>query len=87
MSGIPFDGPIGAVRLSRQGCEWIAHPTFEESTESTFELVVAGRMIEGGDIAIMMVEAGGTEATWRLYEEGTPKVTEEVIADGIEAAK
>ncbi|MFN8025207.1 MAG: polyribonucleotide nucleotidyltransferase [Acidimicrobiia bacterium] len=87
VSGIPFDGPIGAVRLSRQGSEWIAHPTFEESTESTFELVVAGRQIENGDIAIMMVEAGGTEATWRLYQEGAPKVTEEVIADGLEEAK
>src|SRR5947208_5088642 len=84
VSGIPFDGPIGAVRLSRQGSDWIAHPTFEESTESTFELVVAGRMIDSGDIAIMMVEAGGTEATWRLYEEGAPKVTEEVIADGLD---
>ena len=87
VSGIPFDGPIGAVRLSRQGSDWIAHPTFEESTESTFELVVAGRMIDSGDIAIMMVEAGGTEATWRLYEAGAPKVTEEVIADGLEEAK
>ncbi len=87
VSGIPFDGPIGAVRLSRHGSEWITHPTFEESAESTFELVVAGRRIESGDIAIMMVEAGGTEATWRLYEEGAPKVTEEVIAEGLEEAK
>jgi polyribonucleotide nucleotidyltransferase len=87
VSGIPFDGPIGAVRLSRHGSEWITHPTFEESTESTFELVVAGRRIESGDIAIMMVEAGGTEATWQLYEEGAPKVTEEVIAEGLEEAK
>jgi polyribonucleotide nucleotidyltransferase len=87
VSGIPFDGPIGAVRLSRQGSEWVAHPNFEESAESTFELVVAGRRVESGDIAIMMVEAGGTEATWRLYEEGAPKVDEEVIADGLEEAK
>ena len=86
VSGIPFDGPIGAVRLSRHGSEWIAHPTFEESEDSTFELVVAGRRV-GDDIAIMMVEAGGTEATWRLYEEGAPKVTEEVIAEGLEEAK
>jgi polyribonucleotide nucleotidyltransferase len=86
VSGIPFDGPIGAVRLSRNGSEWVAHPTFEESEASTFELVVAGRRV-GDDIAIMMVEAGGTEATWRLYEEGAPKVTEEVIAEGLEAAK
>ena len=86
VSGIPFDGPIGAVRLSRHGSEWIAHPTFDESAESTFELVVAGRRV-GTDIAIMMVEAGGTDHTWRLYEEGAPKVTEEVIADGLEVAK
>jgi polyribonucleotide nucleotidyltransferase len=86
VSGIPFDGPIGAVRLSRHGSEWIAHPTFEESDNSTFELVVAGRRV-GTDIAIMMVEAGGTAATWRLYEEGAPKVTEEVIAEGLEFAK
>ena len=87
VSGIPFDGPIGAVRMSRHGSEWVTHPTFEESEESTFELVVAGRRIESGDIAIMMVEAGGTEATWRLYEEGAPKVTEEVIAEGLEESK
>src|SRR4051812_8639884 len=87
VSGIPFDGPIGAVRLSRQGGEWLAHPSFEESAESTFELVVAGRQIESGDVAIMMVEAGGTEATWRLYQEGAPKVDEAVIAEGLEEAK
>jgi polyribonucleotide nucleotidyltransferase len=86
VSGIPFEGPIGAVRLSRHGSEWIVHPTFDESEESTFELVVAGRRV-GTDIAIMMVEAGGTQHTWRLYEEGAPKVTEEVIADGLEVAK
>jgi polyribonucleotide nucleotidyltransferase len=86
VSGIPFEGPIGAVRLSRRGSEWIVHPTFEESEESTFQLVVAGRRV-GTDIAIMMVEAGGTQHTWRLYEEGAPKVTEEVIADGLEVAK
>ena len=87
VSGIPFDGPIGAVRLSRVDDEWIAHPTFEESEESTFDLVVAGRLLESGDVAIMMVEAGGTTATWRLYEAGAEKVTEEVIAGGLDEAK
>src|SRR2546427_1557041 len=46
VSGIPFDGPIGAVRLSRIDDAWVAHPTFEESEGSTFELVVAGRQID-----------------------------------------
>ena len=62
VSGIPFNGPIGAVRLAHHDGEWIAHPTYQEGDESTFEIVVAGRKLDDGDVAIMMVEAGGTEA-------------------------
>src|SRR5690348_14360337 len=80
VSGIPFNGPIGAVRLAHYEGEWIAHPTFEEGDKSTFEIVVAGRALDNGDVAIMMVEAGGTEAAWDLYQEGAPKVTEETLA-------
>ena len=87
VSGIPFDGPIGAVRLAHKDGQWVSHPTYQEGDESTFELVVAGRRVEGGDIAIMMVEAGGTEASWALYEDGATKVTEEVIVEGLEEAK
>ncbi len=91
ISGIPFDGPIGATRVAytTEGA-WIPHPTFEEGEESTFELVVAGRALtESADteIAIMMVEAGGSEKSWSYYETGAPKVTEEVLAEGLEAAK
>ncbi|HMG27099.1 MAG TPA: polyribonucleotide nucleotidyltransferase [Acidimicrobiia bacterium] len=86
VSGIPFQGPIGAVRLAHHDGEWVAHPTYQQGDESTFELVVAGRRVESGDIAIMMVEAGGTEATCELYEQGAPRITEELIADGLEAA-
>src|SRR4030088_451010 len=87
VSGIPFDGPIGAVRLAHHNGEWIAPPTFPEGDESTFEIVVAGRQLDDGDVAIMMVEAGGTERTWELYEEGAPKMTEELIAGGLEESK
>jgi polyribonucleotide nucleotidyltransferase len=91
LSGIPFEGPIGAVRVaySTEG-EWIPHPTYQEGDASTFELVVAGRCLSeepDSDVAIMMVEAGGTEDAWRYYEAGAPKVTEDVIAGGLEAAK
>jgi polyribonucleotide nucleotidyltransferase len=87
LSGLPFEGPIGAVRLaySQQGT-WIAHPTFSEGDDSTFEIVVAGRLV-GDDVAIMMVEAGGTEKAYEYYDDGAPFVTEEVVADGLEAAK
>ncbi len=87
VSGIPFQGPIGAVRMAHHDGGWHAHPTYQEGDESTFELVVAGRRTDDGDIAIMMVEAGGTEASWELYEQGAPKVTEDAIAEGLEASK
>ena len=88
ISGIPFEGPLGAVRLaySQEGT-WIPHPTYQEGDESTFEIVVAGRALPDGDVAVVMVEAGGTEQAWNYYEAGAPKVTEEVIAEGLEAAK
>ena len=87
LSGIPFEGPIGAVRLGFdiEG-NWKPNPTYQEGDEATFELVVAGRAV-GDDVAIMMVEASGTEKAWTYYEEGAPKVTEEAIAAGLEAAK
>jgi len=87
LSGIPFEGPIGAVRVAftTEGT-WIPHPTYQDGDESTFELVVAGRAVDD-DVAIMMVEAGGTEDAWKFYEAGAPKVTEEVIARGLEESK
>ncbi len=88
LSGVPFDGPIGAVRFAYDGeGRWVPHPTYQEGDESAFELVVAGRQLDDGDVAIMMVEAGGTESAWNLFQAGAPKVTEEVIAAGLEAAK
>jgi polyribonucleotide nucleotidyltransferase len=88
VSGIPFDGPIGAVRIAYgQDGTWIPHPTYAEGDDSTFELVVAGRRTDAGDIAIMMVEAGGTERAVEYYADGAPKVTEDVLAGGLEAAK
>ena len=91
LSGIPFDGPVGAVRIAyTTDGTWIPHPTFAEGDESTFELVVAGRALSDAadtDIAIMMVEAGGTEGSFNMYANGAPKVDEEVLAAGLEASK
>jgi polyribonucleotide nucleotidyltransferase len=88
VSGIPFEGPIGAVRLAySQDGTWIPHPTYEEGEDGTFEIVVAGRELDNGDVAIMMVEAGGSEKSFEYYEAGAPKVNETVIADGLEASK
>jgi polyribonucleotide nucleotidyltransferase len=91
ISGIPFDGPIGAVRMAyTNDGEWVPHPTFAEGDAANFELVVAGRALSesvDADVAIMMVEAGGTEGSYERYQDGAPKVSEEVLAEGLEASK
>ncbi len=91
ISGIPFDGPVGAVRIawSKEG-QWIPHPSYSDGDDSCLEMVVAGRALtedDNSDVAIMMVEAGGTEVSFEHYENGTPMVTEDVIAQGLEEAK
>jgi polyribonucleotide nucleotidyltransferase len=91
ISGLPFDGPIGAVRMAytTEGV-WAPHPTFQEGDAATFELIVAGRALSDSvesEIAIMMVEAGGTEGSFVKYDDGAPKVSEDVLAQGLEQSK
>ncbi len=87
IAGLPFHGPIGGVRIALLDDQWVCFPTVEQEAASVFSMVVAGRVLAGGDVAIMMVEAGGTEATWDLVRAGRTAPTEEVVAGGIEAAK
>ena len=50
-------------------------------------MVVAGRVLDSGDVAIMMVEAEATEGSIELIAGGATRPTEEVVAEGLEAAK
>src|SRR5690242_5340917 len=87
ISGLPFSGPIGGVRVSLVDGQWVAFPNFSDIERSTFDMVVAGRVV-GDDVAIMMVEAESTESTWDLVKnEGKQAPTEEVVAEGLEASK
>ncbi len=88
VSNVPFENAIGAVRLAYTADgEWLPHPTFQEGEESSFEIVVAGRQLDNGDVAVMMVEAGGTRKSWPNYQNGAPKVDETALAEGLEASK
>lgn len=86
LSGLPFSGPIGGVRVALIQGQWVAFPTHEQLKDAVFDMVVAGR-IAGDDVAIMMVEAEATERTIELIAGGAPAPTEEVVAEGLEAAK
>lgn len=91
ISGLPFSGPIGGVRIAlmptAQGGQWVAFPTFSQLDEAVFSMVVAGRIV-GDDVAIMMVEAEATDNAWDLVKnQGAIAPTEEVVAEGLDAAK
>jgi polyribonucleotide nucleotidyltransferase len=86
LSGLPFSGPIGGVRVALISGQWVAFPTHEQLGEAVFDMVVAGR-IAGDDVAIMMVEAEATERTIELVAGGATAPTEEVVAEGLDASK
>ncbi|PYP42036.1 MAG: polyribonucleotide nucleotidyltransferase, partial [Gemmatimonadetes bacterium] len=56
LSGIPFSGPIGAVRVGLVDGRLVANPTYKQLAASPLELIIAGT----GE-AILMVESGGRE--------------------------
>jgi len=91
LSGLPFSGPIGGVRVAliadEQGSQWVAFPKHSQLENAVFNMVVAGR-VAGDDVAIMMVEAEATDNSWNLIkEQGATAPTEEVVSEGLEAAK
>ncbi|MGN6251909.1 MAG: polyribonucleotide nucleotidyltransferase [Marmoricola sp.] len=87
LSGLPFSGPVGGVRVALIEGQWVAFPTHSQLEDAVFDMVVAGRVTETGDVAIMMVEAEATEVTWDKVQSGTQAPTEEIVAGGLDAAK
>ena len=88
LSGLPFTGPIGGVRVALIDGQWVAFPRHSEVERAVFQMVVAGRVVEDGDVAIMMVEAEATESAWELITvQGATSPTEDVVAAGLEASK
>jgi polyribonucleotide nucleotidyltransferase len=87
LAGLPFTGPVGGVRVALVGDRWIGFPDVDQLEDAAFDMVVAGRVTESGDVAIAMVEAESTEHTWDLVRSGRTAPTEDVVASGLEAAK
>jgi polyribonucleotide nucleotidyltransferase len=90
LAGLPFSGPIGGIRVALIKGQWVGFPTYSQLEDATFDMVVAGRVLDDGDVAIMMVEAESTPSTLKLLADpssGAVGPTEEVVAEGLEAAK
>ena len=90
LAGLPFSGPLGGVRVALIKGQWVAFPTHPQLEDATFDMVVAGRVLDDGDVAIMMVEAESTPKTLPLLadaDSGAFSPTEETVAEGLDAAK
>ncbi|MGF1663956.1 MAG: polyribonucleotide nucleotidyltransferase, partial [Kineosporiaceae bacterium] len=92
LAGLPFSGPIGGVRVALVDGQWVAFPTYSQLADAVFDMVVAGRVVTdpdgSSDVAIMMVEAEATDGAWEKITSGSAEPpTEEIVAQGLEAAK
>ncbi len=56
LSGIPFNGPVGAVRVGFVAGQLVANPTKDQQAVSSLDLVIAGT-----EEAVLMVESGASE--------------------------
>ena len=86
LAGLPFSGPIGGVRIALIKGQWVAFPSHDQLAEAVFDMVVAGRVMNG-DVAIMMVEAEASAHTIELIKGGATAPTEEIVSQGLDAAK
>src|SRR5690625_923226 len=92
LSGLPFAGPVGAVRIALIDGQWVAFPRYSELERAVFSMVIAGRIVTDADgnddVAIAMIEAEATDNAWTLIKDaGAGAPTEDVVNEGIEAAK
>ena len=86
LAGLPFSGPIGGIRIALIDGQWVAFPNHSDIKNAVFDMVVAGS-IKGDDIAVIMVEAEATDNTINLIKGGAQAPTEEIVGQGLEAAK
>ncbi len=87
LSGLPFSGPVGGVRVALIEGQWVAFPSHSQLEGAVFDMVVAGRVTDSGDVAIMMVEAEAPEDAYDLVLNGAQAPSEDVVAGGLDAAK
>lgn len=81
ISDIPFDGPIGAVRVGYLNDEYIINPTNEVLEESLLDIIVAGT-----EDAIIMVEGGAKELPEDIVLKGISEA-HKYIKEIVEAQK
>ena len=73
LAGLPFKGPIGAVRVGWDGKEWYINPSVALSNSLLLDLVVAGTKD-----AVLMIEGDGKEVPEEIFLEGIIRAHEQI---------
>ncbi|PIX62371.1 polyribonucleotide nucleotidyltransferase [Candidatus Uhrbacteria bacterium CG_4_9_14_0_2_um_filter_41_50] len=73
MSDIPWNGPIGAARISKIGSDWLVNPTYEQRLTTEFDLDIAGTAEK-----TVMIEARGNEASKEDFAEAFDRGSKEL---------
>jgi len=73
ISDIPFEEPIGAVRIGRINEEYIVNPSYDQIENSDIDIIIAGT-----ENAILMVEAGCNEASEQVIIDAIEIAHEEI---------
>ena len=71
VSNIPWNGPLGAIRVGRTNGEFILNPTYQQKAEGNMDLTLSA-LERNREVLINMIEMGSKEVS----EEDTMKATE-----------
>lgn len=77
LSDIPWEGPIGGIRVGEQNGKLILNPTYEEKENSSLDIFLTGKMPDK-EILINMIEAGANQVDENLIMEAAKIATSEI---------
>ena len=77
VSNIPWNGPLGAIRVSKIKGEWVFNPTYIQKKESEMDLTLSA-IEKNGEILVNMIEMGAKEVSEKDVLEAT-KIAEPEI--------
>ncbi len=72
IAGIPFLGPVGAVKIGRKDGKFIINPTYAEGEEADLDIVVCAT-----EEGVIMIESGANEVAEDVFQEAIELASKE----------
>jgi len=89
VSNIPWNGPVGAIRITKNNGEWVFNSNYAQRKESDMDLILSA-IEKDGDILINMIEMGAKEVLEKDVLEAyevAKKELKKIIDSQIQAVK